>query len=77
MALLAQSQTQIRRFLSTLDSYEIIPQEDKELYARDASGVTNPALRRELKIKQYKREKELRGRIEVRLIQQESPFVHC
>lgn len=56
---------QFRQFVTTLDNYGIVGEEDKDLYGRDASAVSNPTLRRELKIKQYKREKELKGKLEV------------
>lgn len=42
--------------------------EDKDLYGRPASSVADPAKRRELKIKQYKREKEIKAKIEVRAV---------
>ncbi|KAJ3825326.1 TAP42-like protein [Lentinula raphanica] len=48
-------------FLQNLDNYEIIPETQRSLYDKKAS---NPASRRELKIKQYQTEKDLRARIE-------------
>ncbi|KAJ3753103.1 serine/threonine protein phosphatase PP2A-associated protein [Lentinula raphanica] len=48
-------------FLQNLDNYEIIPETQRALYDKKAS---NPASRRELKIKQYQAEKDLRTRIE-------------
>ena len=51
-----------------LKLYEIITEEDKALYGLSASSVADPAKRRELKIKQYKREKDIKARIEVRLV---------
>lgn len=39
---------------------------DKKLYDKSASQVADPARRRELKIQQFKKEKELRAKIDVR-----------
>ena len=52
-------------FVRYLELYEVITEEDKALYGRPALSVTDPAKRRELKIKQYKREKDIKARIEV------------
>ncbi|TFK94812.1 TAP42-like protein [Polyporus arcularius HHB13444] len=54
----------LESFIHYLELYEIITEEDKALYGQSASSVTDPAKRRELKIKQYKREKEIKARIE-------------
>jgi hypothetical protein len=48
-----------------LDSYEIVPAAERELYEKRTSDIRNPAKRRELKIQQYQKEKDLRTRIEV------------
>lgn len=48
-----------------LENYGIIPESEKQLYEHKTSSVTDPAKRRELKIKQYQKEKELRLSIEV------------
>ncbi|KAL4244931.1 TAP46-like protein [Abortiporus biennis] len=68
-------QSYYRSFLLTLETYEIIPESDKELYGKPASSVNDPAKRRELKIQQYKFEKELKTRIETlrKRRQQKSP----
>ncbi|KAI0373031.1 serine/threonine protein phosphatase PP2A-associated protein [Pilatotrama ljubarskyi] len=54
----------LEAYIYYLEHYEIATEEDKELYGRSASSVTDPAKRRELKIKQYKREKDIKARIE-------------
>ncbi|KAI0748477.1 serine/threonine protein phosphatase PP2A-associated protein [Daedaleopsis nitida] len=54
----------LESFVHYLELYEIITEEDKALYGRNVSSVSDPAKRRELKIKQYKREKDIKGRIE-------------
>ncbi|KAI0636606.1 serine/threonine protein phosphatase PP2A-associated protein [Trametes polyzona] len=55
----------LEAYIHYLEQYEVVSEEDKELYGRPASSVTDPAKRRELKIKQYKREKDIKARIEV------------
>lgn len=59
-------QKHLNMFLSSLEAYEIVPEDERTLYDRKPAAVTNPALRRELKIKQYQKEKDLKSRIEVR-----------
>ncbi|PIL24318.1 hypothetical protein GSI_14071 [Ganoderma sinense ZZ0214-1] len=54
----------LESFVRYLELYEVITEEDKELHGRSPSSVTDPAKRRELKIKQYKREKDIKARIE-------------
>ncbi|KAG6820652.1 hypothetical protein H0H93_013851 [Arthromyces matolae] len=64
IVVLNQTQKDLRSFLSYLEDYEIVPQEERALYDRSTSGVADPAKRRELKIKQYQKEKDLKARIE-------------
>lgn len=52
-------------FVNTLDNYEIVPGAERELYHKKTSSVRDPVKRREIKIKQYQKEKDLRTRIEV------------
>ncbi|KAJ7709493.1 TAP42-like protein [Mycena rosella] len=61
---LTQSQKYISTFVSHLENYEIIPESERTLHAQDPAKIKDPASRRELKIKQYQREKDLRARIE-------------
>ncbi|KAJ7766872.1 TAP42-like protein [Mycena metata] len=61
---LKQSQNYISTFISNLENYEIIPESERTLHAQDPTKIKDPASRRELKIKQYQREKDLRARIE-------------
>ncbi|KAG6880262.1 hypothetical protein C0992_001831 [Termitomyces sp. T32_za158] len=61
---LKQMQKDLKTFLSCLDNYEIVPQDERRLYDRRASAIADPAKRRELKIKQYQKEKDLKARIE-------------
>ncbi|KAJ7940270.1 TAP42-like protein, partial [Mycena leptocephala] len=64
IALLTQSQKYITTFISNLENYEIIPESERTLHAQDPAKIKDPASRRDLKIKQYQREKDLRARIE-------------
>lgn len=50
-----------------LEHYEIVPDDEKKLYARKSSTVADPAKRREMKVSQYKKTKDIKDRIEVRL----------
>ncbi|KAG6906332.1 hypothetical protein DXG01_014413 [Tephrocybe rancida] len=65
IVVLRQTQKDLKSFLSYLDNYEIVPQEERALHDRRASSIADPTRRRELKIKQYQKEKDLRARIEV------------
>ncbi|KAK7034069.1 Type 2A phosphatase-associated protein 42 [Paramarasmius palmivorus] len=72
---LTASQRYLKSFLALLDNYGIVPEDEVELYEKKSSSVNNPAARRELKIKQYQREKDLRARIEtVRKRQNQKPL---
>ncbi|KAF7799572.1 hypothetical protein EIP86_010809 [Pleurotus ostreatoroseus] len=51
-------------FIAQFDTYQLIPEDEKSLYEKKASAMTDPAKRRELKIKQYQKERDLRTRIE-------------
>jgi len=53
-------------FVETSDNYNIVPAIERDLHEQKTSGVRDPAKKRDLKIKQYQKEKELRTRIEVR-----------
>lgn len=61
-------QKDLHAFLSYLEDYEIVPEEERALYKQKASMIADPAKKREVKIKQYQKEKLLRVRIEVRMI---------
>ncbi|CDO73631.1 hypothetical protein BN946_scf185014.g101 [Trametes cinnabarina] len=54
----------LEAYIHYLEQYEVITPEDRDLYGRPTSSVTDPAKRRELKIKQFKREKDIKARIE-------------
>ena len=52
-------------FLDCLQRYKVIPEEQRKLYSKKSLGITDLAKRREIKIKQFKLEKELRSNLEV------------
>jgi immunoglobulin-binding protein 1 len=54
--------------VSDLELYEIASKSERELYGKNVTAITDPARRRETKIKQYQAEKEIRSRIEVNKI---------
>ncbi|PPQ63051.1 hypothetical protein CVT24_005906 [Panaeolus cyanescens] len=61
---LLEAQKYLGTFIDLLNRYQIIPAEEKNLYDKKTASVADFAKRRELKINQYKKEKELRARIE-------------
>ena len=63
---LGTAQRYFKSFVETLDDYGIVPETEKELYNQRTSDVKDMAKRRDLKIEQFRKEKDLRGRIEVR-----------
>jgi hypothetical protein len=64
MTVLKQTQVHLRSFIHDLDAYCLVPEVDRALYAQNASSIKDAAKRREVKIKQFKAEKDLRARIE-------------
>ncbi|KAG6868814.1 hypothetical protein C0993_009696 [Termitomyces sp. T159_Od127] len=75
IVVLQQTQKDLKTFLSCLENYEIVPQDERRLYDRRTFTIADPAKRRELKIKQYKKEKDLKTRIEdLRKRRRQTPF---
>ncbi|KAF7363805.1 Serine/threonine protein phosphatase PP2A-associated protein [Mycena sanguinolenta] len=64
IAFLVQSQKYLNTFISNLENYEIVPENERTLHAQDPAKIKDASSRRDLKIKQYQREKDLRARIE-------------
>ncbi|KAI0718283.1 TAP42-like protein [Fomitopsis betulina] len=60
----ARSQQLYRAFLSSLETYNVIPELETDLHSQSASSVADAPKRRELKIKQYQKEKEIKTRIQ-------------
>ena len=52
-------------YISGLETYNIVPETERVLYGQQPSSIGDAAKRREVKIRQYKAEKDLRTRIEV------------
>ena len=63
---LGTAQRYFKSFVETLDNYGIVPETEKQLYNQRISDVKDMAKRRDLKIEQFQKEKDLKGRIEVR-----------
>jgi hypothetical protein len=51
-----------------LENYGIIPEEERKLFDRKVAQVADFGKRREMKINQYKKEKDLQARIEVGIL---------
>ncbi|KAF9651466.1 hypothetical protein BDM02DRAFT_3178726 [Thelephora ganbajun] len=67
-------QDQYHAFHKALHTYEIVPEPLNLLYSKWSTKIADPAKQRELKIKQYKREKEFRSKInEIRKRQGQEP----
>lgn len=64
LARLHEAEQGFTKFVSDVELYEIASESERELYAKNASSIADPARRRETKIKQYQAEKEIRSRIE-------------
>ncbi|TFK76248.1 hypothetical protein BDN72DRAFT_830796 [Pluteus cervinus] len=65
LLVLDQSRKLYQAFVSTLGQYNIVPADERELHEKSPTSIVAPGKRRELKIKQYQKEKELRTKIEV------------
>nr|GAT54622.1 serine/threonine protein phosphatase PP2A-associated protein [Mycena chlorophos] len=59
-----QSQRHLNKCVSSLEDYEIVSETERKLHAQDPAAIKDPASRRELKIKQFQQEKDLRSKIE-------------
>ncbi|KAG0142357.1 hypothetical protein CROQUDRAFT_67356 [Cronartium quercuum f. sp. fusiforme G11] len=61
---LESAKTHLLDFTRRVESYEIVPADERSRYKGPLSTVQNPALRREGKIAQFRLEKELKSRLE-------------
>ncbi|KAF8964013.1 serine/threonine protein phosphatase PP2A-associated protein [Flammula alnicola] len=61
---LIQAEKYVQNYISLLENYEVVPADERTLYDRKVAQVADFAKRRELKINQYKKEKDLRARVE-------------
>ncbi|TFK54616.1 TAP42-like protein [Heliocybe sulcata] len=64
LKLLLLAQRHLRTFLSNLENYGIISEAEQAAYEKADAMMANPAQRRDAKIQQYKREKEIKNKIE-------------
>ncbi|PFH54178.1 hypothetical protein AMATHDRAFT_52988 [Amanita thiersii Skay4041] len=64
MQVLNRAQGSLTSFLSNLDNFEIVPAEERLLYEYKTSPIRDAKQRREMKIKQYQKEKDLRAKID-------------
>ncbi|KAH0830692.1 TAP42-like family-domain-containing protein [Lanmaoa asiatica] len=62
---LTQVQRHLNMYVSSLETYDIVPETERVLYGQQSSSIRDARKRREVKIKQYKTEKDLRTRMEV------------
>ncbi|KAF9246397.1 TAP42-like protein [Melanogaster broomeanus] len=65
MTNLMQIQSHLRTYIYSLETFDIVSETERVLYAQQPSSIKDAAKRREVKIKQYKAEQDLRTRIEV------------
>ena len=57
----------MQSFIELMDRYKIVSEEERALFDQRVVDSVDYSKRRELRINQYKKEKELRARIEVKL----------
>ncbi|KAF9227779.1 TAP42-like protein [Gyrodon lividus] len=62
---LTQTQSHMRTYVCSLETFDIVSETEHALYAQQPSSIRDAAKRREVKIKQYKAERDLRTRIEL------------
>ncbi|KAF9013998.1 TAP42-like protein [Cyathus striatus] len=64
MVSLIEAVKYMKDFVSLLETYEVVPEDERKLYFKSSTTIVDPGRRRELKINQYKKQKELRARID-------------
>jgi hypothetical protein len=64
LQILDQGQKRLEGFLFDLENYHIVSETDRALYQQRGSMIRDARQRREVKIKQYQKEKELRSKLE-------------
>jgi immunoglobulin-binding protein 1 len=53
-------------YIEVMDRYQVIPSDRKSVFRGPQHGTQDPTRRRESKIAQYKMEREIKGKLEVR-----------
>jgi len=65
MERLEMAQVFLKSFITRLDDYSVTPPEEKKLFSKKSSSFgADPAKRRQIKIDQYKKEKEIRNKVQ-------------
>ena len=62
---MGEERSLLGEFKLLLDNYALVPEDERKLYAQRSSTVSEPMKRRELKIAQFKKEKEIKTKISV------------
>lgn len=65
MSNLAHLQRHLNTYITSLENYDMVPESERALYGQQPSSIRDAAKRRDVKIRQYKAEKDLRSRIEL------------
>ncbi|KAF9526959.1 serine/threonine protein phosphatase PP2A-associated protein [Crepidotus variabilis] len=59
-----QVETYAQNFIGLLEKYNVVPEEEQKLYGKNATKVSDFAKKRQLKIDQFKKEKDIKARLE-------------
>ncbi|KAF7295510.1 Serine/threonine protein phosphatase PP2A-associated protein [Mycena indigotica] len=62
---LSSNQGHLSKLVSSLEDYEIVPEAERALHTQSLQIIKDAASRRELKIKQFQQERDLRNKIQV------------
>ncbi|KAF9446329.1 hypothetical protein P691DRAFT_673853 [Macrolepiota fuliginosa MF-IS2] len=65
MGVLTKVISHLEAFVHQLEHYDIIPEDEKKLYSHKSSMLADPAKRRDVKVSQYKKVKEIKDRLQV------------
>ncbi|KAH8917111.1 TAP42-like protein [Atractiella rhizophila] len=61
---LTRAQTHLRAFKTQVDQYEVVPKKEREIWAPENLKASDMGRKREMKISRFKKEKELKGKLE-------------
>ncbi|KAM6500356.1 TAP42-like protein [Amanita muscaria] len=64
LQVLEQTQRYLENYLFGLENYEVVTENDRSLYQQKITMIRDAGKRREIKIKQHQKEKELRAKLE-------------
>ncbi|KAF8311282.1 TAP42-like protein [Clavulina sp. PMI_390] len=71
LRIVSASEGELSRFTKSVEALGVIPDDERKLFGRQRSAPMDPATRRETKIKQFKKEKELKDSIKAFRARQE------